>query len=75
MEISWLVGAGAALVGGGLCFWIWCARRAGGARDTVSAYLIGDQMSGGIGSHHEHHHHDSGGGWGDSGASDAGGDA
>jgi hypothetical protein len=47
MEISWLVGTGAALVGGGLCFWIWRARRAGGARDSLTSYLVGDQIGGG----------------------------
>jgi len=68
MEISWLVGTGAALVCGGLCFWVWRARRAGGARESLSGWLIGDEIGGGMG-------YDSGAGWGDSGGGDAGGDA
>ena len=70
MEISWLVGTGAALVGGGLCFWIWRARRSGHARDAAISYLIGDQVAGGPGRGHQY---DYGGGWHDSGGGDSGG--
>ena len=77
MEVGWLAGAGVALVGG-LCYWVWKARRAGAARDSLSGYLIGDQVSGVGSSHHSHHHHhDSGGSSdsGDSGGGDGGVDA
>jgi hypothetical protein len=75
MEVSWLVGGGAALVCGVLCYWVWRARRASRARDSLGGYVIGDQIAGGTGAHHGHHHYDSGGGWGDSGGSDGGGNA
>ena len=76
MEIGWLAGAGGALVGGGLCYWVWRARRAGAGRDSLSGYLIGDQVGGGLGSsYHGHHHHHDSGGSGDSGGGDGGADA
>ena len=55
MEIGWPTLAGAALVGGGLCYWVWRARRAGAAPDSLSGYLIGDQVGGDVGGHHHHH--------------------
>ena len=72
MEIGWPTLAGVALVGGGLCYWVWRARRAGAARDSLSGYLIGDQVGGDVGGHH--HHHDSDGS-GDAAGGDGGADA
>ena len=74
MEIGWLAGTGAALIGGGLCYWV--ARRRAAARDALTGYLIGDQVGGGVGSSYPgyHHHHD-GGGSGDPGGGAGGADA
>ena len=76
MEIGWLAGTGAVLVGGGLCYWVWRARRSGAARDSLTGYLIRDQVGEGVGSSYPgyHHHHD-GGGSGDPGGSAGGADA
>jgi hypothetical protein len=76
MEIGWLAGAGAALVGGSLCYWVWRARRAGAAQDSLRGYLVGDQVGGGVGPpYHGHHHHHDAGGSGDSGGGDGSADA
>lgn len=75
MDLAWGIGAAVAVIGGGLCCWVWRARRSGGARDSVAGYLIGDQIAGGGHFHHSDHHHDSGGGWGDGGGADGGANA
>jgi hypothetical protein len=74
MDAAWGIGCAIALIGGGLCCWVWRARQSGKTRETAAGYLIGDQIAGGTGqSHHsDHHHHSSGGDWSDGGGADGG---